>query len=375
MGNYSQDPQTVLQNALTKGYTRVRFQQGKPVLDRELNLAADLGNPQRLAQTYIGNGTPTGDNGFAVSGVNVAGNDFTISAGRALVNGQEVVLAANTTYRTQPNQSHVGNLPAGASNVYLRVIPTEINSQKDADLGNPGDVHTETAIRERLDWEVIVSAPAINTPDVYLLAVINTAGPVVQDRRRLNLSAAALRDEVTTARGSAVDLPTRLNASLAADGTLVANSVGATQLVDGSVQTSKIATGAVTEATFGTGAVSNRALANGAVTIAKTAQTLVFNGQVSVPAAPAAGQLGTAVVTLLQTEDPVFLLVSMHFDGPRPNLTPVQVFNQNFTWKMQTTLIKPLLQTAFSHNYALLIENPATTAISVTCKAYRIKEV
>ena len=48
MGNYSQDPNTTLQASLTSGYCRVRFQQGKPVLDRELNLLGDLANPQRL---------------------------------------------------------------------------------------------------------------------------------------------------------------------------------------------------------------------------------------------------------------------------------------------------------------------------------------
>src|ERR1039457_7107858 len=187
MGNYSQDPNTALQNAIAKGYTRVRFQQGKPVLDRELNLAADLANPQRIAQNYIGNGTPAGDTGFAISTLNIPGNDFAISAGRALVNGLEIVLANNTTYRTQPNQTHVANLPAGVSNVYLHALPTEITSVQDPDLANPNDVHSETAIRERMDWEVVVSAAAINAPDSYLLASINTVGAVVQDRRRVGL--------------------------------------------------------------------------------------------------------------------------------------------------------------------------------------------
>jgi len=36
----------------------VRFQQGRPALDRELNLAADLASPQRLAARYLGNGLP-----------------------------------------------------------------------------------------------------------------------------------------------------------------------------------------------------------------------------------------------------------------------------------------------------------------------------
>lgn len=375
MGNYSQDPQAVLKNALIKGYTRVRFQQGKPVLDRELNLAADLAAPQRLAQSYIGNGTPPGDDGFAISGLNVAANDFVIASGRALVNGQEVVLSANTTYRTQPIQAHVANLPAGVSSVYLRVIPTEVTAAQDADLGNPNDVHDETAVRERLDWEVLVSAAAINAPDTYLLAVINTVGPVVQDRRRLGLSAATLRDEVAAARGAAADLTSRLSSSLAPGGMLLANTVATAQIADGSVQAAKIAAAAVTEPALANGAVSNRTIANGAVTIAKLTQTLVFNGQVAVPAAPAAGQLGTAVVNLLLADEPAFLLISMHFDGPRPALPPQAIFNQNFTWKHQTTLQKPPGTVVFQHVHAVVIENPALSAISVTCKAYRLNEV
>src|SRR6267154_843719 len=80
----------------------------------------------------------------------------------------------------------------------------------------------------RLDWEVVVSA-----------TLINTVGPAIQDRRRLALSAAALRDEVTAARGSTADLASRLNASLAPGGALVANAVATAQLTDGCVQTAK----------------------------------------------------------------------------------------------------------------------------------------
>ena len=145
-------------------------------------------------------------------------------------------------------------------------------------------------------------------------------------------------------------------------------------MANASVQTAKIAAAAVTEPLLATGAVSNRALANASVSIAKMNQALVFNGQVSVPAAPAPGQPGTLVVNLIQTEDPVFLLVSVHFDGPRPVLAANQLFNQGFTWKMQTNLVKPGGQTVFQHNYGLLIENPAASIISVTCKAYRLSE-
>jgi hypothetical protein len=374
VGNYSQDPQAVLTLALTKGYTRVRFQQGKPVLDRELNLAADLAAPQRLAQRYIGNGTPAGDNGFAISGLNAATNDFAIAAGRALVNGQEVSVGANTTYRTQPIQTHVANLPAGVSNVYLHVVTTEVTAAQDADLANPGDVHSETAVRERLDWEVVVSAAPINAADSYLLAVINTAGPVVQDQRRLGLTAAALRDEVAASRGAAADLASRLSASLTPTGALAANSVATAQIADGSVQAPKLAAAAVTEPALGTGAVSNRTIANGAVTIAKMAQTLVFDAQVSVPGSPGAGQLGTAVVNVLVADEPAFLLISVHYDAPRPSLGQIQPFAQGVTWKHLTHIVKPIQAPILRHFHGVVIENASTLALSVTCRVYRLGE-
>jgi hypothetical protein len=58
MHSFSKDPKQVLLDANTKGYSRVRFQQGKPLLDRELNLLGDLAHPARIAEPYIGSGVP-----------------------------------------------------------------------------------------------------------------------------------------------------------------------------------------------------------------------------------------------------------------------------------------------------------------------------
>src|SRR5713226_1249114 len=202
--SFSRDPAAVLQDALQKGYTRVRFQQGKPLLDRELNLLGDLSSPSRLADQYLGNGVPSGSDGFRITNLNVPGNDFTIVAGRCLVGGNEVVLAADTTYRTQPNRANIGALPAGASNVYLRNTLRPVTPAEDPSLGNtgPGDVGQVTAVRDKADWEVLVSAAVINARDVFLLAVINTGANSVTDRRRLELTVAGVRDEVNTARGT-----------------------------------------------------------------------------------------------------------------------------------------------------------------------------
>lgn len=245
MGNFSKKPQVELTNALDRGYCAVRFQQGKPVLDHELNLAADLVSPRRLAAAYFGNGVTAGTNGFFISNLQVGTNDFTIAAGRCLVNGLEATLLADTTYRTQPVKTNVAALPAGASNVYLHVFTREVNGAEDPGLLNPGDVNFETSVRDKVEWEVVVSTAALNAPDHFLLAVINTVSSTVNDRRRLNLALSSVRDEMDTARGSAATLTARLGASLSASGTLVANSVGSPQIAALAVTQDKLAANVV----------------------------------------------------------------------------------------------------------------------------------
>ena len=225
MGNYSKTPSSELAAAQDQGYCAVRFQQGKPVLDRELNLAADLASPRGLVFTYLGNGVAAGTNGFLVSNLNVGANDFTISAGRCLVNGLEAVPLSDARYRTQPTKTNVTTLPAGASNIYLHVFTREVNGAEDSALLNPGDVKFETSVRDKVEWEVLVSATVISSPAHYLLATINTAPPAVNDRRRLNLALSACRDEMDAARGSATSLSARLQQSLAANGALLPNSI------------------------------------------------------------------------------------------------------------------------------------------------------
>ncbi len=293
MGNFSKEPKKVLQDTLEKGYMRVRFQQGKPVLDRELNLLGDLASPQRLAEHHFGNGVPADSDGFRISALDVAGNNFTIGAGRCLVDGYEVALAANTTYQTQPHGENVAPFPVGVSNVYLRVFSSEVTGAQDADLNNAGvgDVGFETAIREKAEWEVLVTTAVINTPDHLLLAQIDTGTASVQDRRRTGLTVAAILDEVSLARGSASQLSGRLDASLAPDGALKANSVGSAQIANNAVTTSKIADSAITENKIATAAVTANKIADNAVTQAKIADNVVsiaelkktsFNGSVSV---------------------------------------------------------------------------------------------
>jgi hypothetical protein len=289
MGNYSKNPQTALQQALDKGYTRVRFQQGKPILDRELNLLGDLSGAQTLARHHIGNGVPHGSDGFRISGFNFAAGDFVIKAGRCLVNGLEVVLASDSTYKTQPNQSHVAPLPITNSNgafVYLRVSTSEVTDAQDTDLGNSADIGFETALRERVEWEVVVSVPPINQPDHFLLAdFVNMQGnQTSNDRRITGVTLARIREELNTTSGSAAGISARLdnimtgNAlkdNVVTQSKMADNAVGTAEIIDNAVNENKLASNAVTENKIHNNAVTQHKIADNSVTQSKMADNAI----------------------------------------------------------------------------------------------------
>jgi hypothetical protein len=176
VGNYSKNPQTALKEAVQKGYVRVRFQQGKPVLDRELNLAADLVAPNSVLRHYVGDGVPEGTEGFAIGNPDPQAHDFTIKAGRCVVNGLEVVLNSDTTYKNQPHKENVRPFPQGMSLIYLRVFTVEVNETQDPDLKNANDIGFETALRERVDWEVLLTSSEPGSPDYFLIGILVYSG-------------------------------------------------------------------------------------------------------------------------------------------------------------------------------------------------------
>jgi hypothetical protein len=281
MGDFSRDPETVLQEAIASGYSRVRFQQGKPLLDRDLNLLADLASPQRFARNNFGNGIRDEGNDFLITNLDVPGNDFRIRAGSCLVDGCEVVLPANTTYKTQPHSENAAALPAGASNVYLRVFRTETTGAADAALLNAVDVGAETSVREKVEWEVLVTALTINTRDHFLLASINTVGTTITDRRRRGLNVDSIRDEVTSARGSTAQLSARLDVSLTAAGALRQNVVANTQIADNSLAGTKLTDASVVNAKLADNAVTTQKLADNAVTTQEIADNAVSGQKIA----------------------------------------------------------------------------------------------
>lgn len=370
---FSKEPNQFFQDATQKGYSRVLFQEGKPVLDRELTLLGDLSNPRRIAEQYLGSGVPAGSDGFAVSNLNVAGSNFTIGAGRCLVSGNEIILAANITYKTQPHLDNVVAFPAGVLNVYLRVFPTAITEAQDPDLKNGGDVGFVTALREKADWEVLISVPAINQPNHFLLATIDTAGNKITDRRRTELTVSALRDELNAAHGTAAKLSGRLDLSLAADGTIKPNTVTNLQLADNAVTATKLAANVVNEVALANNSVSKRTIQNGAVSMPKLGLTLVFDAQVSVPASPAPGQPGEAAVVLQAADEHAFFLISVLQVAPRPPIPQPIGFLLN--WLRRVAAIKgPGLGAPFAHQHQVLFQNSTGSQITVACRAFRIAD-
>lgn len=294
MGNYSRDPQTVLTEALNDGYTSVRFQQGKPILDRELNLLADLSAPHRLAQRYIGNGVPDGSDGFRILKVDPASDNFVIQAGRILVNGYEVELAADTTYQDQPHKEKVAPLALtsiGGSWIYLRVFNVEVNETQDPDLQNSGDIGFETALRERVEWEVLVSTTQINQPDHCLLAnfVYAKSGQQLQlnwtDLRVQGLTLAKVCVDTANAVEAASIANARLDLLMGNTNTLLKDKISTTQMQDLSVTTPKLGDASVTEPKLASSSVSkdklqkdsvvNDKILNGAVDESKLANISV----------------------------------------------------------------------------------------------------
>jgi hypothetical protein len=370
MANSSRNPNDVLRDAEQKGYSRILFQQGKPVCDFELTLLGDLSNPQRLAAHYIGSGVPAGSDAFAIGGLDVAGGNFSIRGGRCLVAGHEVVLSRSTTYKLQPHQERVQPFPSESFNVYLRVFRTEITDSQDADLGNKNDVGIVTAVREKTDWEVLVSSAVIDQPDHFLVAIIDTTTKVVTDRRRKGLTMAALRDEFDALGGTGASLNARLNTSLNADGTLKNEIVNTAQLANASVNEQKLADNAV----------SRRTIQNGAISVEKLTSKRTVDLEVKVPRATTLGTTsptvvpGEVIIGLHNGDEHAFLMISVRVTSPTTILDGIEPAQNGVRWMQRSAWI--LSEGTQVHQHQLILQNfNPKQEYKVACKAFRIAEL
>lgn len=286
MGNYSKEPEKALQEALEKGYDRVRFQQGKPILDRELNLLGDLSSPQRLAP-YIGNGVPTGKGGVAAAAPpdpNVV--DFELEPGRCIVGGLELRLNESVSYTKQPHQENVQTSwpfkafskgsKEGTGYVYLRLFLSEVDDTGDTELQNQSDIGFETTLREKVDWELLLSDDQLNGPNYFLLAEYHASAGYAEawrDRRVTRLTLETLRTDFEEFKEDVITKTASLNPS----GELAANSVGQVNLKDNAVTQTKIQDGSVTNTKLAANAVDGTKLAPNSVGTAKLQDLSVAN--------------------------------------------------------------------------------------------------
>jgi hypothetical protein len=190
MTNYSRDPFQELQRNRERGYVGVRIQQGVPLLDRDLNLLAELvsSSVREILARHLGSGVAESNDAFAVQAV-PAENDFRVAApeggGACLVAGIQVEIGRPLRYGEQPD---VAPLSTPATHrrdlVYLDVWVEEVDAARDDALANAADVGVQTSVRLRPAWQVRVAEGADRAPVAmpghahYALAALERPGGV-----------------------------------------------------------------------------------------------------------------------------------------------------------------------------------------------------
>jgi hypothetical protein len=101
MGDFSRDPANLLAESLNKHYVAVRLQQGVPVLDADWNVLDDLRRAEleSMSAWSIGDGVPTGSNGFAIAPLPGGGQNTIVLQAASIVAGNssiEIDVAAST---------------------------------------------------------------------------------------------------------------------------------------------------------------------------------------------------------------------------------------------------------------------------------------
>jgi IPT/TIG domain len=224
MADFSKLPQQALDEAQARGYVGVYFEQGVPVLDRDLNLLQDLvaATVRTIVARYLGDGTAAGSDAFAIRAASPPANDFMISGGgHCLVGGIEVAIGTPVAYGAQVPAPARLSMPAAAREdvVFLDVSLTTVAGDGpggDPDLLNAADVGMQTSLRVKPAWTVRVAEGARRVPDAaaghvhYELARLRrTAGrPIedgmIDDRRQTRLNLAGLEQRMRIAEDTRV---------------------------------------------------------------------------------------------------------------------------------------------------------------------------
>jgi IPT/TIG domain len=183
MSDFSRLPQDELKQARERGYLGIYFEQGVPILDRDLNLMQDLvaTTVRSIVRRYIGDGIPPGGQGFQVKAI-PADNDFLVAAGSpapgtCLVGGIEVKIDADRTYSGQPWKppaltTYDGGATATGDGkrvridaVYLDVFLETVEPDADELVHYTEDVGVRTSVRLLPAWRVRVAEDSVAPPD------------------------------------------------------------------------------------------------------------------------------------------------------------------------------------------------------------------
>jgi hypothetical protein len=222
MADFSSSPDVELGRNRDKGYTGLHFEQGVPILDRDLNLLQDLitASVRSVVTRFIGNGVAADSRAFAVEPVGSgAADDVLIKAGKegarsCLVDGIEVSLPADVRYSAQvpppPPEEQLG--PATGSprtdTVYLDVVVRTVEGT--VELSNATDVGVQTTVRLQPVLRIRVARGVAGLPPAeeghhrYELArIVRRPGAAVIDaaaitdlrQTRVNLAEVAARME------------------------------------------------------------------------------------------------------------------------------------------------------------------------------------
>lgn len=177
MGNFSSDPGRELQQARERGYIGVRVEQGVPLLDRDLNLLADLvsSSVRDVLARHLGAGLADRSDAFRVDALaadaHPAANDFLVlsppEGGACLVAGIEVAIDRELRYGAQPGAPALTTPGAHGREdvVYLDVWVDEVDQRADPRLGNAHDVGVATSVRLRPAWRVLVAEGRRQVPE------------------------------------------------------------------------------------------------------------------------------------------------------------------------------------------------------------------
>jgi hypothetical protein len=170
MGNFSKDPFDELRRSREQGYVGLHVEQGVPLLDRDLNLLADLvsSTVREILARHLGSGVAERNVAFAIEGA-AAENDLRIAAppgrGACLVGGIQVTIDAPLTYREQGDVPPLTTPERDRDDVvYLDVWVEEVDASADAALANDVDIAMQTSVRLRPAWRVRVAEDAREAP-------------------------------------------------------------------------------------------------------------------------------------------------------------------------------------------------------------------